>query len=245
MPWISQQSYAHPSITGQLVRLGWLAFNAASCAVQLGGTVIINGAPTDTYREGSVVPLNAAPGTYNLTVIANAAVGKAQATWPLPPVTIGAPVTIPTGATPRGIAFTPDSKLAFIANAGSNTVTVVNLTSRTAEPTAIAVGSGPSGVAITSDGALALVANTGSNDVSVIDIASTAAEPTRKQDQPEPSRGQNHRGSVSIALHIPTLRAATAEGGADGGRRVRVDEFDVRCSGCHAARRSKKKGIRV
>jgi len=49
---------------------------------------------------------------------------------------------IPTGTDPDWIAFTPDSKRAFVANAVSNTVSVIDMESY-AEVTQIPVGRGP------------------------------------------------------------------------------------------------------
>lgn len=49
---------------------------------------------------------------------------------------------IPTGTDPDWIAFTPDSRLAYVANAVSNTVSVIDMESYS-EVTQIPVGSGP------------------------------------------------------------------------------------------------------
>src|SRR5438105_8463134 len=72
---------------------------------------------------------------------------------------VGAPISV--GASPAGVAITPDGKTAYVANSGSNTVTPITLATNTAG-SAIAVGSGPAWVAITPDGKTAYVANSGS-----------------------------------------------------------------------------------
>lgn len=81
---------------------------------------------------------------------------------------------VPVGADPAGVAFGPNGPLAYVANTGSNSVSVIDTATRTVTST-IEVGSNPSGVVVGdasywSSPAL-FVANTGSNTVSVIDTA--------------------------------------------------------------------------
>ena len=79
---------------------------------------------------------------------------------------------IPVGDRPRGIAISPDGNEAYVANAGDDTVSVIDIN---ADPkTAVAiieVGDEPQGVAFASDGATAYVTNIGDDTVSVIDTA--------------------------------------------------------------------------
>ncbi len=62
------------------------------------------------------------------------------------------------------------SGYAYVANAGSGTVSVIDVTTNTVVGT-VTVGSGPYGVATTPGGSTAYVTNSGSNSVSVIDVA--------------------------------------------------------------------------
>ena len=77
---------------------------------------------------------------------------------------------IPVGDRPRGIAISPDGQEAYVANAGDNTVSVINTATKTVVAT-IPVGDEPQGVAFAPDGATAYVTNIEDNTVSVIDTA--------------------------------------------------------------------------
>jgi YVTN family beta-propeller protein len=79
--------------------------------------------------------------------------------------------TIAVGVGPIGVAFRPDGATAYIANAGADTVNVIDVASGTVTAT-IPVGYHPIGVAFAPDGATAYVANFNSDTVSVIDVAS-------------------------------------------------------------------------
>jgi YVTN family beta-propeller protein len=79
--------------------------------------------------------------------------------------------TVALGTGTYGVAFNPAGTRAYVANNGSNDVTVIN----TATETAIAnvtVGTGPWGVAVDPTGTFVYVGNQSSNDVSVISTAS-------------------------------------------------------------------------
>ena len=78
---------------------------------------------------------------------------------------IGSPIPVGTG--PFGVAATPDGKFAYVANDGSNTISVIN--TATNQVTSTSVGNIPFGVAVTPDAKFAYVTNNGSNTVSVID----------------------------------------------------------------------------
>ena len=67
------------------------------------------------------------------------------------------------------MAVSPDGTTAYIAIAGSNSVSVMDTATNTVTAT-IAVGSGPHGVAVSPDGTTAYTANHSGNSVSVIDI---------------------------------------------------------------------------
>ncbi len=92
-------------------------------------------------------------------------------------MTTAAPVTFTaqTGSSPAGVVASPDGTRVYVANTGSNTVSVFNTATGQlidADPNvagnqSISVGSSPSALAIS--GTRLYVANTGSNTVSVID----------------------------------------------------------------------------
>jgi YVTN family beta-propeller protein len=81
---------------------------------------------------------------------------------------------IPVGIHPTDLAFAPDGRL-FVANAGSNNVSVVandhvTETIATSLHAGDPVGTTPNALAISSDGARLYVANADNNDIAVIDI---------------------------------------------------------------------------
>ncbi len=104
--------------------------------------------------------------------------------------------TIPTGATPTGVAVLPSlayigqpagtSGVAVVTNNGSNTVSVIDLVntvpvldnSTPPKPIVVTVGTAPSGVAIDQETNLAVIANTSSNTVSTIDLTPIAQDPS-------------------------------------------------------------------
>ncbi|KJY41006.1 hypothetical protein VR41_14150, partial [Streptomyces sp. NRRL B-1568] len=67
----------------------------------------------------------------------------------LPAVTMDPTVTV--GTFPTGVAITPDGLHAYVANEGSNDVSVISTATNTVTAT-ITVGATPFGVAITPDG---------------------------------------------------------------------------------------------
>ena len=78
---------------------------------------------------------------------------------------------VPVGVQPRGVAVNPDGDLLYVANSGSNSVSVIDAASNTVVAT-VPVGTRPRGLAVHPDGGTVYVANPNSNDVSVIDAAS-------------------------------------------------------------------------
>jgi YVTN family beta-propeller protein len=91
------------------------------------------------------------------------------------------PTDIAVGTGPKGVAVTPDGKTAFVNNGGSlvglsgvpatvgDSVSTIDVKSRTKHPTDIPVAAFPLGVAVTPDGKTAFV-NGGSGTVSTIDV---------------------------------------------------------------------------
>ncbi len=82
--------------------------------------------------------------------------------------TIGGNITV--GASPFGVAVSPDGSKAFVTNYISNTVSVINTATNTVTAT-VNVGTNPSFIAISPDGSKAFVTNLSSNTVSVINTA--------------------------------------------------------------------------
>src|SRR3954453_12530627 len=79
--------------------------------------------------------------------------------------------TIPVGSSPFGVAVDPNYGLVYVANAGSNTVSVIDPTTNTVVAT-IPVGNGPFGVAINPFYGWVYMNNVHSDTVSVISTVS-------------------------------------------------------------------------
>jgi len=97
--------------------------------------------------------------------------------------------SIPAGSNPRGIAFSPNGMLAYVADFASNTVAVIDVPTQSLTGF-ITVGNSPWGIAMSSDG-LAYVANFGSNTISVIESNTNAVTATL------PSRGNPEDVTIS------------------------------------------------
>jgi YVTN family beta-propeller protein len=186
VPSVSQNSFAEqlPYISGRLVRLHWLAFNAGQCTVELDGTTIAENAPSDTYHQGYPVLLDGPPGEYELSVTAHAQSGIARATFLFPQVTIKNPIAgIGVNGSAYAVAVTPDGSLAIVPNydGEDDTKDFINFIDLKSRQTTSLNISGfdnrwPNAIAITPDGALALTTNQISNSVTVIDVATRKIE---------------------------------------------------------------------
>src|SRR6516225_6523402 len=77
---------------------------------------------------------------------------------------------IPVGEEPRCVAIHPSDRAAYVTNAISGTISVVNLNQHTVV-TELAVGTEPRGCALTADGSLLYVANHTEGTVSIIDTS--------------------------------------------------------------------------
>jgi YVTN family beta-propeller protein len=75
---------------------------------------------------------------------------------------------VPVGSHPDGVAVDPRGELAYVANSGSNSVSVIDIKKQSVVR-AILVGRAPQKVAIDPDGRHIYVTNFGDNTVSVID----------------------------------------------------------------------------
>jgi YVTN family beta-propeller protein len=160
------------------------------------GAAIQDAAATGTIIDNEIAPavtstpiatLASVPtptATATSTLTPTAAVTNTPTTTPtVTPTITDTPTSTPTDtptatststatATPTNTATaTPTlAPRAYVANQGSNTVSVIDTTTNTVTAT-INVGGSPFGVAVRPDGARAYVANQGSNTVSVIDTS--------------------------------------------------------------------------
>jgi YVTN family beta-propeller protein len=80
---------------------------------------------------------------------------------------VGSPIAI--GATPFGIAITPDGRSAYVTNYSAGKVSMIDTQAKQMAGLPIGVGMKPSGIAITPDGREAFLTNGASSSVSVID----------------------------------------------------------------------------
>ena len=84
-------------------------------------------------------------------------------------------VTVALGNGPRGVAITPAGTRAYVANNGSDDVSVIDTaTNKVIDTIAVGALAFPLGIAINPAGTRAYVVNNGSNNVSVIDTATHA-----------------------------------------------------------------------
>jgi hypothetical protein len=129
---------------------------------------------------------------------------------------LGSPVSV--GATPQGIAISQKLGLAVVANHGTDTASILDLTQNPAvlKVPDVMTGTNPTGVGIDDAIGVAVVANTGANTVSVINLASLfppagTTPPTSLTassvggiQQPlavaiDPDRGQNNQGIAVVS----------------------------------------------
>ncbi len=98
-----------------------------------------------------------------------------------PPAVIA---TLEVGEGPSGVSFSPDGKLALVANRGGGTISVLTVSGKTvAVAGSVDLGnpkSGPSGVAFLPDGKRALVTRDGDHRVSVLDVDGAKVTDSKK-----------------------------------------------------------------
>jgi YVTN family beta-propeller protein len=82
----------------------------------------------------------------------------------------GSTVTVDVGRGPIGLAVTPDGDFVYVANSGSNNVSVIDTKTNMVAHT-VDVGMAPFGAAVTLNGDFVYITNSGSNNVSVIDVS--------------------------------------------------------------------------
>src|SRR5713226_2011332 len=96
--------------------------------------------------------------------------------WPMRGYSQTAVATIPAGANPLAAAVNPVTNKIYVANQGSNNVTVIDGANptKTPPPPPVPAGTNPAGVAVNPVTNKIYVANQGSNNVTVIDGATNA-----------------------------------------------------------------------
>jgi DNA-binding beta-propeller fold protein YncE len=141
---------------------------------------------------------------------------------------IGNPISV--GTTPQGIAISQRYGLAVVANNGSSTASVIDLT---ATPPAekvpdVSTGTNPTGVAINEATGAAVIANTGSNTVTLLNLgllfpAAGTTPPTTLTptsiggiQEPiavaiDPDRGINNQG-IAVVTALQLVSGAAAQG---------------------------------
>jgi YVTN family beta-propeller protein len=128
---------------------------------------------------------------------------------------------IAVGNQPHGLAVTPDNRYLFVANDGSNDVTVIDLVGLQLISTVPGVGSAPHMVAIRPDGAEAWVGNVAGGDVALIDVHLAVNDPTNAVICVTPGgAGAQCRipagsGTEGIVFSRDGATAYAANGGAD------------------------------
>src|SRR5262249_15984680 len=85
---------------------------------------------------------------------------------------------ITVGSHPNGVAVTPDGKTAFVTNFGGNSVSTIDVKTRTKDPTDIPVGLVPGGVAFSPDGKTAFVTHQSTATLSTIDLTAGGTAPS-------------------------------------------------------------------
>jgi hypothetical protein len=86
------------------------------------------------------------------------------------PMTPGAPIAV--GASPQGIAFSPDGSIAYVADNGAGALTPIRVATDTALPAITGVGVHPRELAIAPDGSAAYVTDNGSSNVDPVALPS-------------------------------------------------------------------------
>lgn len=78
---------------------------------------------------------------------------------------------IPVGNSPRGIVISPDGTKVYVANSGSDSISVLEtITNEVTDTIFLGLGVGPEGLAITPDGRIMISANKVSNNISLIKL---------------------------------------------------------------------------
>jgi YVTN family beta-propeller protein len=95
--------------------------------------------------------------------------------------------TIPVGDGPSGIAITPDGQTAYVADSGSNAVSVIDTASGNTVGAPVAVGDDPVAVGITPNGQTAYVVDEGGGTVTPLSVVTGKAAASIALSGPGPS----------------------------------------------------------
>ena len=109
-------------------------------------------------------------------------------------------IPLPAGSNPVAVEFTPDGSLAYVANTGNNTVSIIDASSRTVLDNVL-VGGEPVGIAFTPDGTEAWIANRFSDDVTLIDVSTGMVTSTIDVGLQPGSVGFTPDGTVAYVPH--------------------------------------------
>ncbi|MEO8948323.1 MAG: gliding motility-associated C-terminal domain-containing protein [Mucilaginibacter sp.] len=110
-----------------------------------------------------------------------------------------APIVIPTGVAPIGVAISPDNTRVYISDIITGTISVIDAATNTVS-SAIPGASAPMGMAITPDGKYLYVANTQSNDIWKINTATKSITPITTT-HPSELMVMHPDGSKVYAIH--------------------------------------------
>ena len=115
--------------------------------------------------------------------------------------------SVPVGSSPTRLALSPDGTRLYVANSGSNSVSVIDTAHRAVIAT-IGVGAGPQGIAVSPDGTKVIVANRLDGTYSFIDTSTLAVYHT------VPTIGSTCDEPQAVAFH-PDGSTAYVGCGAD------------------------------
>jgi YVTN family beta-propeller protein len=205
--WVPERSRLLDSLAG-------IPIMCASTSRQPPGTTPFTRSAADRMicshsMTGSLLaPRFAALALASLTLLATGATGRAQPAYPEEAAVVTTLALEPDGSRPSGLAVNSQTNRIYVANAGSDNVSVVDGAGNSVIA-AITVGRAPHAVAVDPRANRVYVANSGSDDVTVIDgetheVVTTVSVGQEPWDlAADPSTGRvfvsNHRsGTISV-----------------------------------------------
>ena len=156
-----------------------------------GGTLTVNASGTYTYTPGQAARMRAGTTTapdfdsFVVAVSDGTAAINVTVSVPVLPSNLVSERTGTTGANPYGVVVVGTT--AYVANQGSNTVSVINTLTGQAVGSPIVVGSAPTSMVVSPNGTRVYVTNRTSGTVSVIDTTTrtVVGSPIQVGSQPE------------------------------------------------------------
>ncbi|HET7813336.1 MAG TPA: GH92 family glycosyl hydrolase [Candidatus Baltobacteraceae bacterium] len=180
--------------------IAWKAQLPAGFSAQpAAGTVTVAAAAQQTVAL-TLQSANAAPGLWNVPIVARSARGARipaltfalrieraadppslgfienrfdDTITPFDPVTLGFGAPVAAGKEPRDAVFSPDRKTLYVADRGGQSLAIVD--AATMKASFVKVGQSPDGTAISADGKTVWIANYDDNSVQAIDTATRVA----------------------------------------------------------------------